>query len=506
MARKALVLILAIYLALAAEYATVTPFGQAPDETAHALYIQHLVQHHTLPVLRRAHRDAYEYHQPPLYYLLAAPFWAAASPSELFQWSHPPAAPFLPALGCTAARGVSICIGALGVWLIAMLARAVTPGTGAARDALALGAAGFAALLPMRLATAASVSNDMLAEAVFTAGLLLMIRMIGTGATPRRAAGIGVVLGLGILTKSSDMLLLPVALVALLFASRTAVGQPESLRPFSEGKHRRSSAVGASATTAPPQDAARFLRCAAAMFGAALLIGGPWMLRNAVLYGDPLGTKAFEQYFQDTPTPDLWAQLLGYNRLDVLIHKTLPLTFESFWGVFGHMNRFMGAFPRGVQPPGWAYLLADRGYPPPSWVYPLLLIPTLIAAVGLGIQVFRRSGVQVFGHSGVQAGEAKAPPILADPEHLNARTPERLTLALAAFLVLAAFLRFNMEFFQAQGRYLFPAMGPIAVGFTSGWLAWWPRRCYLLVILLLAGMLSLALFALCSTLASPPTE
>ena len=54
---------------------------------------------------------------------------------------------------------------------------------------------------------------------------------------------------------------------------------------------------------------------------------------------------------------------------------------------------------------------------------------------------------------------------------------------------------------QPDGRYLFPAMGPIAVSFTCGWLAWWPpRRGALAVMLLLGGMLALALFALFGTL------
>jgi hypothetical protein len=373
----------------------------------------------------------------------------------------------------------------VGVWLIAALAGAVAPLEAAGRDVLALGAAGFAAFLPMRLATAASVSNDTLAEAVFTAGLLLMVRMIREGATWRLAAGLGGVLGLGILTKSSDLLLFPTALVALLFAARAA----------EDGS-----------APAPPAgtDAAWFMRSAVVTFGVALLIGGGWMLRNARLYGDPMGTKAFEQYFQDTPTPEIWAQLLGYSRLDVLLRKTLPLTFESFWGVFGYMDRFMGTYPRGVEPPAWATLLADHHYPPPSWVYPLLLIPTAIALAGLGIQVFR-SGTREAG-DGVQEpsrreSTARARP--QTPEHRNTRTPEYLILSLAAFLVFAAHLRFNTEFFQAQGRYLFPAMGPIALGFTCGWLAWWPppRRHVLAVTLLLGGMLSLALYALCCTVA-----
>src|SRR5258708_2550539 len=139
MARKALLLILALYLGLAAAYAAVTPFGRAPDETAHALYVQHLVREHTLPVLRRTPRDAYEYHQPPLYYLLAAPFWAAASPGELSLGQPSSAAPVPPSRSCIAARAVSILIGAVGIWLIAALGWAVAPRERVSRNALALG-------------------------------------------------------------------------------------------------------------------------------------------------------------------------------------------------------------------------------------------------------------------------------------------------------------------------------------------------------------------------------
>jgi 4-amino-4-deoxy-L-arabinose transferase-like glycosyltransferase len=492
--RTGLALILALYFGLAAGYAAVTPFGQPPDETAHALYVQHLVQEQTFPMLRRSHREAYEFHQPPLYYLLASPAWAAGSRLS-------------PAAARTGARVVAILIGAVGIWLIGLLAWAVGIEGDSARDALALAAAGFAALLPMRLATAASVSNDTLAEAVFTAGLLLMVRMIREGPTLCRAALLGLTLGLGILTKSSDLLLFPVALAALLFATQatgdrrqaTAAGHQESGRGPSEPGLRLDGAVAGRLLTVD------FVRCAAVTFGVALLIGGGWIARSARLYGDPLGTRAFEQYFQDTPTPAIWGPLLGYNLLDVLWHKVVPLTFDSFWGVFGHMELFMGAYPRGADAPGWTYLLADHGYPPPSWVYPLLLIPTMVAAAGLGVQALRRSGVQ---HRPHRSGPSEP----SEPERLNAQDhrcaavpPERLTLllTLAWFLVLAAFLRFNLVFFQAQGRYLFPAMGPIALGFAAGWLAWWPpRRKGTAVLLLFASMLALAFYALFGTLMS----
>src|SRR5437667_339291 len=71
--KAALWSILALFLLLALGYNRATPFGAPPDERPHALYVEHLVSHGTLPVLRREQRDAYEAHQPPLYYLLAVP-------------------------------------------------------------------------------------------------------------------------------------------------------------------------------------------------------------------------------------------------------------------------------------------------------------------------------------------------------------------------------------------------------------------------------------------------
>src|SRR5262245_30354437 len=120
--KRGLAVILTLYLALAAGFAAVTPFGLAPDETAHALYCKRFVRERRLPVLRRERREAYEFLQPPLYYVLAAPAWAAAAPVS-------------PAAARTAARGVSILIGAAGIVLIAALAGVGWPGN----EALALG-------------------------------------------------------------------------------------------------------------------------------------------------------------------------------------------------------------------------------------------------------------------------------------------------------------------------------------------------------------------------------
>ena len=91
----------------------------------------------------------YEFHQPPLYYALAAPIYALTGgdllPLRLF----------------------SVALGAGIVLLAYAVARRVFP----RRPALALAAAAFVAFLPQHLATVSQVGNDVLAELLFAAVL-----------------------------------------------------------------------------------------------------------------------------------------------------------------------------------------------------------------------------------------------------------------------------------------------------------------------------------------------
>src|SRR5712692_2089927 len=100
--RLALYVILAAYISLGTLYAVHTPAWQVPDEPAHYNYIRAIVEQHALPVLQvgdydQAYLDKlkaehfppalpvtavrYEGWQPPLYYLLAAPIFAATGGS-----------------------------------------------------------------------------------------------------------------------------------------------------------------------------------------------------------------------------------------------------------------------------------------------------------------------------------------------------------------------------------------------------------------------------------------
>ena len=91
-----LILIVALYLLIGGLYAVYTPAWQAPDEPAHYNYVRYLAENGRFPVLH--HGDyphayleqikaarfppempidpiRYEFWQPPLYYMLATPFY-----------------------------------------------------------------------------------------------------------------------------------------------------------------------------------------------------------------------------------------------------------------------------------------------------------------------------------------------------------------------------------------------------------------------------------------------
>jgi hypothetical protein len=114
---------------------------------------------------------------------------------------------------------------------------------------------------------------------------------------------------------------------------------------------------------------------------------------------------------------------------------------------------------------------------PRSWVYPLLLLPTLLSMAGL-VRAWLKRGEEAAAERTIWA-----------------------VLVVTVLFVVAAFLRFNQEFFQAQGRYLFPTMGPIALLFPLGLFSLAPaRRRPAIALALTSFMVALALYALFGTL------
>lgn len=153
-----------------------------------------------------------------------------------------------------------------------------------------------------------------------------------------------------------------------------------------------------------------------------VLIPAPLWVRNTSLYGDPLGLKVFESAFQGSAKASMFIDALGA--------QTYWTQWVAWWtarsgvGVFGYMDVFL-----------------------PDGVYRVAFAGVLVAAIGWMVALRR--------------GEQN--PI-----------PKVVTLMLAGFfaLVLLTFLRFNSVFFQAQFRYLFPAIASLGLFFGVGAARW----------------------------------
>jgi hypothetical protein len=178
----------------------------------------------------------------------------------------------------------------------------------------------------------------------------------------------------------------------------------------------------------------------------ALLLALPWFVRNARVYGDfdILGLQQHDRVVVGQPrTADRLAEY-GLLRLSSAFART---TFHSFWAQFGWM-----------------------AVPIDSRIYGVLKLLTIVVAVGF---VFRLA----------EMWEARQGP-----------SSSALLLTCSAVLTLATFLGYNLSFYQAQGRYLFPALIPISLAFAVGLYETVERRNAFLIAIGLACTTLLAAF------------
>ena len=305
---------------------------------------------------------------------------------------------------------------------------------------LALAVAAFVAFLPQHLAILGSVNNDSLAELIIAAILALLVISWPDRPPPGRLLALGLLLGAGFLTKGTAYLMAPMVGVFLL--ARYWM----NWRPL--------------------------VLALVIVFAPAMLIGLLWWGRNAAVYGelDVLARAAHDAVVVGQPRTTEWLTQYG---LIGTVGRFLRTTFNSFWGQFGWMAA-----------------------PLPGWMYGILALLVLAAVVGLLLAFIdhRRQttddGPQevVSGLSSVVSGQ-KSSPILV--------------LGLTFLLTLALHVGYNLTFVQHQGRYLFPALIPIAVGFAAGLGYWlrplvrrWAWTGYLLPLGLAVGLGGIALFAL----------
>ena len=396
--RWPLLLILIAYLVVGGLYAARVPAWQAPDEPAHYNYIRQLAEGN-LPVMVQGDYDEsylneikdakfapefsvadieYEDWQPPLYYLLLTPVYLVTDGALL------------------PLRLASLLIGAGVILLAYKTARLLFPQAAW----VAWSTAVFVALIPQHVAILASVNNDSLSELLIALLLYLTLRWV----TPNsiRKAGddrrwlivLGLVLGLGFLTKATVYLMAPV-LAAVLLWQYWGTWQ-------------------------------RLFQATVLLFAPAFLLGALWWVRNILVYGglDILGKAAHDTVVIGQPRTVDW---IGSYGLMETVERFLQTTFNSFWGQFGWM-----AVPMQAE------------------VYWLLL--ALCGAAVLGLLLSRFTTTQI-------------------PAQFRSRLPV-LILWLTFLLTLAIHVGYNFTFVQHQGRYLFPALIPIALGLSLGLGTW----------------------------------
>jgi len=391
--------LIAVYCVLTLLLIWRVPFGLSPDEGAHFDYVAYVADNGSVPVFAKvkAPEYGYEFHQPPLYYALCAPLWKA---------SGDPARKFL-------CRGVSLVCGALTLVLLWHAVSALFPH----QKWLPSLATGFAALWPTHQGVGAAGSNDALAGLCCAGVLWAVAQGAKRGWQWRDSVLVGVFFGLGMLSKSTSLMIGVAGLGAAWMLASRRESNTEKAGP-------------------PP------ILAAASALGVTLVISGWWLVRNQTLYGDPLAAGAFSQTFAgSSPGPELFIVKGGLPVTDYLRALFLIL-FSTFWGVFGGPNtaiKMLNPFD------------PSRPAPEAQAVLPFMFICAVSTVVA------------VLGLMGRRKAESQTSP------------SSRLVLiwwSIGTALVVLALIRFNLTFFQAQARYLHPALLPISLAFALGWHQW----------------------------------
>lgn len=195
------------------------------------------------------------------------------------------------------------------------------------------------------------------------------------------------------------------------------------------------------------------IRTLAGALGLSLLVSIWWFARNALLYGgtDLFGLARHDAVVTGQPTSAEWVAQFGFVNV---VGQFLATTFRSFWAQFGWM---------GV-------LVSDR-------IYLALSLLTFTVILGLLVRIYRiarevrRQDRSLIGNWGLMG----------------------LWLAVA----LLDYVLYNLHYYQPQGRYLFPALVPIAALSVVGLHEIFDKRyAALLFGLIYAAMLALDLVSL----------
>ncbi len=432
---RRLAAIIALFVALGIVYSLVTPIFEASDERWHYPVVRFIVDRHRLPVQDASKRTDWhqEGSQPPLYYLLGAALTAgvAGNDYDAAYTPNPHAVVGEPlvmgnknmmihtgredwpwqgtSLAVHLIRLLSVAMGAATVWLTYRIAHCAWPHD----RRVALLAAALTAFNPMFVFISASVNNDNLAAPLAAGTALVLLGALQRGQRARDGVWLGILLGLGALTKLSTLALLPLAALALAWDAEHGrrQGRPHTWRTWSVNMLL----IG----------------------GLMAVIAGWWYWRNWTLYGDPTGLNRM-------------LEIAGWRHEPLTLDR-LWYEFEGFrityWGLFGALN-----------------ILID------GWIYTALDVLSAIAGLGLAV-VFVRLGLtsSPFAASPLHSRERRWGLGVEASSTIPRAAPLVLLVAWVG-LVLASLIRWTSQTYASQGRLMFVAIAGIstllAVGLT----------------------------------------
>jgi len=487
-------LILLAFIALAVIYSLTTPPLEAGDESRHYAVVKYMADTGRLPVQEPGEAQvhwSHEGNQPPLYYGLATALtcWIDTGDWDDVYWYNPhttignPLRPdnknitIHPPGESWPWRGHVLAVHLIRFLSIGMAA--VTVGTTYA-IALSLfkgsrwpaaGAMAITAFNPMFIFIAASVNNDNAVIMFVTLALGVMVWLAGGRLRPeaqlegwqvaesparlaaRRspvgvAALIGLLIGLGTLSKLYALGLIPLA--GLLFFWLAYQGQKQDQASFWS-------------PLAAPRFWRNFLSWSLTMLAVILAVVGWFYVRNAILYnGDLLALQVMRE--------------TAGQRAEVPSLATLRAEFEGFriayWALFGGVN-----------------ILAD------NWIYTALDWVSLIAVVGVlsCLLVGLKHTV-----SSRDKSKTHAPGAGASVTTLKPKTswPTFLLLLGWVAIMVAGFIVWNLTQPAGQGRLLYPAIAAISALGMLG-LTWWlPERGQKIVAMLaIVGLFTFAVLS-----------
>jgi hypothetical protein len=203
-------------------------------------------------------------------------------------------------------------------------------------------------------------NNDAMAG-LAAAAVFHQIAQIGArGWRTRDAAILGLLCGLGILSKSTSLVLAIAAFGAAWQFSGMSTAQQRVLDATNaENKPGEVEEQGSGIT---PR-----LRAALLLIFAALLVCGPWMARNQILYGDFLALGAISQRFENIGSRT-WMFFASGIPLDTYLRAVALILFCTAWGFFGGPNTALGMLnPFGTHGPVQLLAMGRWQWAQPSW-------------------------------------------------------------------------------------------------------------------------------------------